>query len=1112
MVPDNREALSGCFTNIPPPVTVFIGPAIQRFATFPLPRVGPVIRLLGATVASVVFHAQISGQPVTIESAPEGVVEAGVPDFFVNTPASIGLRSAPTDIHELPDGRILLVSDRQLAFGDGTRWKVLDQAIDDVSAPMTNVAVDGEGRIYAGTPGGISMVTFNEDATWSLAAVASLDAADFSGLDATPSRVSMSAGRWFWHSGSGPIYEWNPGAEPRVAGSSGAIDEVFEFDGSLFMTDRSDGNLFRMVDGTFELVDGPSILSPNYAVTCAARSADGGLIVGTQNVGIRRFDGKSHVAMVSDGLLAGGRRINDLKAVPEGYFAAAVDNLGVVFFVGDGRVQQVLDRTLDNRLARPRRLLVTTGGVVWALLNDGVACVEFPTRISHMEPLVPSGLFTAFPARHDGHLWLLADGRVHRGIYSDDERLVRFDPDSPEDEFVFTFTTSWGKPLASTARGMFEKTGDGWRLVVPGVVNARLLKWEPEGRRWLFVGNGEMGWLNLHDDWIEVERLAVPEFGNVYGFRFDRNGDIWLELGVGSVARISFGNDAPVMDVFGAEQGIPSVWAQIVVIDGDIRFSVAERMWLFDADAGRFVIDEEFHASFPEMLAIYGRPNTDSRGRLWVSANGSIFVIDERADRAPVIERLDGLSALYFTFEESGVVWMYDQRRLTRYDPSIPVPPEQALHAVITEVRLPSTERTLYSRGGDLGVLDFEDNSLIVSFMAPGNPFAEAVHFEYMLEGAGKFWVPAGINGVAAFNQLSEGSYVFRVRPRAGGLVGEEVALAFVIRPPWYRTPIAFFVYAALIISLVFFAVWVSSFLQRREKMRLEHLVEIRTNELRDTNERLECQASELRGSEERYRKLSLDLERRVEERTSELHGANELLTASNRELEAFSYSVSHDLRAPLRNIRGFADLLHRRNAKGLDPEARRFLDIVASEASRLAELIDSLLGFSRLNRTDLNRTDVDLKSLIDVVRNEFGSEIAGRKIEWRIGELPIVRGDLTLLRQVVSNLVANALKFTRERERAVIEFGVARRRDGNEVVFFVRDNGVGFDQAYSGKLFGVFQRLHSDARYEGTGIGLANVHRIITRHGGRVWAEGVPGEGATFFFTLGAGAITRGA
>lgn len=1066
--------------------------------------VAPVLRKFRVAVAVLVIHLPVSGQPVTIESAPEGIVEVGVPEFFVMTPASIGLRSAPTDIHELPDGRILLVAERQLAFGDGTRWKVFDQAADDVPASAMSVALDGKGTIYAGTPGGFSEVTFNENATWSFSAVASLSSVDSPGLNATLTQVSTSAGRWFWHSGSGSIFEWNPGGEPRVVGSSGAIDGVFEFDGRLFMTDRSDGNLFRMEDGTFVLVDGPSILSPNFAVTCAALSGGGSLIVGTQNVGIRRFDGSSHTAMVEDGLLGGGRRINDLNAVSGGFFAAAVDNLGVVFFDESGRVRQVLDRTLDNRLARPRRLLATSDGVVWALLNDGVACVEFPTRITHMEPLVPSGLYTAFPSRHVGRLWLLADGRVHRGVYSDDERLVRFDADSPEDEFVFTFTTIWGKPLASTARGMYEKDGDEWRLVVPGVENARLLKWDPDARRWLFVGAGELGWLNISDGGIEVERLAVPEFGNVYGFRFDRTGDIWLELGVGSVARVSFENDEPVMGVFGTEHGIPGVWAQIVVIDDDVRFSVAERMWRFDAESERFVIDEDFHAKLPEVLSIYGRPNSDSRGRLWISANGSIYVVDERNDTAPSIERFGGLSALYFTFEENGVVWMYDQRRLTRYDPSIPAVPEPALSAIITEVHFPSTERTLFSNGGDLGVIDFEDNSLTVSFMAPGNPLATAANFDYMLEGAGKFWVPAGINGVAAFNRLSEGSYVFRVRPRAGGLTGEEATLSFIIRPPWYRTTLAYAAYAVSAILLVLSAAWVSSYLERRDKQRLEHIVEVRTNELRETNDRLRSQASELRLSEERYRKLSRDLELRVEERTSELHGTNERLVASNRELEAFSYSVSHDLRAPLRNIRGFADLLHRRNAGGLDNEARRFLDIVASEASRLAELIDSLLGFSRLNRTDLNHAELDMKLLIQTVRDEFSSEAAGRNIDWRIGEFPVVQGDPTLLRQVVSNLAGNALKFTRDRKRAVIEFGTTHDDERDEDVFFVRDNGVGFDQKYAGKLFGVFERLHTDARYEGTGIGLANVKRIITRHGGRVWAESIPGEGATFYFTIG--------
>jgi light-regulated signal transduction histidine kinase (bacteriophytochrome) len=234
-------------------------------------------------------------------------------------------------------------------------------------------------------------------------------------------------------------------------------------------------------------------------------------------------------------------------------------------------------------------------------------------------------------------------------------------------------------------------------------------------------------------------------------------------------------------------------------------------------------------------------------------------------------------------------------------------------------------------------------------------------------------------------------------------------------------------------------------------------------------------------------------LEARVAERTAEL-------AASNRELEAFAYSVSHDLRAPLRHIIGFANWLREETA--LNEAARQHLQGISDAALRMGHLIDDLLSFSRLKRVELRRGPVNLKALVQDARHELQPEATGREIDWLIGDLPVVVGDASLLRLAFINLLSNALKFTRPRQPAQIEIGCA---DMNEhaAVCYVRDNGVGFDMRYIEKLFGVFERLHRARDFEGTGIGLANTRRIIERHGGRIWAEGKVGAGATFYFTL---------
>jgi light-regulated signal transduction histidine kinase (bacteriophytochrome) len=226
---------------------------------------------------------------------------------------------------------------------------------------------------------------------------------------------------------------------------------------------------------------------------------------------------------------------------------------------------------------------------------------------------------------------------------------------------------------------------------------------------------------------------------------------------------------------------------------------------------------------------------------------------------------------------------------------------------------------------------------------------------------------------------------------------------------------------------------------------------------------------------------------------TEELH-------RSNRELESFSYSISHDLRAPIRHIAGFTELLGMHAGEHLDAKGKKYLATILESAQNAGLLIDELLEFSRLGRAALTTRDLDLRELVRDGWSQLAMERRGRDIQLEVGELPAVRADPTLTGLVVANLLGNAIKYTAPRERAVIE--VTARREGDEVIVDVRDNGVGFDMKYASKLFGVFQRLHGD-EFAGTGIGLATVKRIVERHGGRVWADGKLDGGATFHLSL---------
>ena len=241
--------------------------------------------------------------------------------------------------------------------------------------------------------------------------------------------------------------------------------------------------------------------------------------------------------------------------------------------------------------------------------------------------------------------------------------------------------------------------------------------------------------------------------------------------------------------------------------------------------------------------------------------------------------------------------------------------------------------------------------------------------------------------------------------------------------------------------------------------------------------------------------RLNTELELRVTQRTEQLQ-------AANVELEAFSYSVSHDLRSPLRHVLGFVELLQKEAGPSLQEKSIHYLATIAQSTKRMGALIDDLLSFARIGKTEMRKTDVDLGKLASEVVAEFQEQTTGRKIAWELLPLPVVKADRALLRMVMVNLISNAVKFTGARAEASIGIGCSPARPG-ETVVFIRDNGAGFDPLYAEKLFGVFQRLHRETEFEGTGIGLANVQRIIHRHGGRTWAEGVKDGGATFYFSI---------
>lgn len=791
----------------------------------------------------------VQAQVHRIDSASAELLESGVPPFAVFGTVALGLSSPATDLHILPDGRLMLFASRQIVFGDGVRWDLFPQAPAEKTLSTLGVAVDRDGGIFMGSPGGFARVDFGVDGCWRATPVAPWPANENPSRP-VPRMAIVVDDEWFWHSGSGSVIAWHPGQTARIAGEANMVENIFSFKKNLYLSEQTEGELYRLHGEKMEIVATGSVISAESAITCAMPYDSDSILVGTYGNGMQLFDGQKTRPLVQSGVLASGLRINDLCQTEGNLYAAAVENYGILFFDHQGRTVQVLDRALDHRLAKVKKLRPAPGGIIWALLDDGLVRVEFPTRVSNFEPIIGTGITTAHPYRYQGKLWIMADGKVSRGVYDDEGRLTHFVPDTPGNRHTFSFSVADNFPIIGTARGAFYHDGKTWNSFAPESDNLRVLDTAPRNGRWIYGAKNEIGWLKTdRDHGVTIERFEVPDLKNAFNSNTDKNGDLWLELGNARVGRVRVENGRPVLRTFDEHEGVPDGWAQVFEIDGTVGFNIGDQILRFDEATGRFVPDADFHQKFPGLTDIVGRPSLDAKGRLWVTANGSVQILEKQnGSWQNIHERMPpGFRPVYFTFEKNGMVWMHADRHLARFDPALPVARPVLPYAIITHVNLVSRNHTLFDVSKGLAPLDFSDNSINVHFMAPGNPFATPVTFEVMLEGAGSEWVSNGATGSAVFNRLKEGRYVLHVRPRSGDVIGTEASLSLTVRPPWFRSTLAYVTYGVSTFASILFSLWLITYLQRNKNARLENLVAQRTGELRESNLLLAKQVEEIR-------------------------------------------------------------------------------------------------------------------------------------------------------------------------------------------------------------------------------------------------------------------------
>jgi signal transduction histidine kinase/ligand-binding sensor domain-containing protein len=488
----------------------------------------------------------------------------------------------------------------------------------------------------------------------------------------------------------------------------------------------------------------------------------------------------------------------------------------------------------------------------------------------------------------------------------------------------------------------------------------------------------------------------------------------------------------------------------------------------------------------------------DEAGALWIGTNRGLVRFDPPTGRIRVFDESNGLPGAQFNPHarlrlRNGDFLFGTTQGFVRFAPAALLRDSPPPRVVLTEFTIanvvvqPGVPGSLLARSiTETRRLEVPANAGVLGFEFAGMDFRSPARLRYQvrLDGFDSAWRDLGHERRAIFTRLDAGEYRLRIRASNGatGWSSGDTGLELIVVPPWWRTSWFRGGLGLGVIALASGAGWAFSAHRLRESQR--------QRELQTERERSEERAR----SAEALRRLNEDLERRVADRTSQL-------AAAVRELEAFSYSVSHDLRAPLRSIHGFSRVLLEDYTARLDADGRDSLQRICAASERMGQLIDDLINLARVSRDTMHCTTVDLTAMANEVAVDLRQESPRREIVFEVAAGLTAHGDARLLRIVLENLLGNACKFSSKRATARVEFGRTMR--GGTDTFYVRDNGAGFDMRFAQKMFGAFQRFHSSAEFPGTGIGLATVQRIIHRHGGDVAAEGRPDEGATFYFTL---------
>jgi signal transduction histidine kinase/ligand-binding sensor domain-containing protein len=771
-------------------------------------------------------------------------------------------------------------------------------------------------------------------------------------------------------------------------------------------------------------------------------------------------------------------RLYSGAALPDGKFALGTMNGGAVIISRSGELIHHIDRSSGLPDQSVWGIFCDQQQGLWLALNKGLARVELGSPI--LPVVESSGIEGTVEAvvRHQGTLFTATSAGLFALKGDRFSRLEEAQSPCWSFELVHGLEGNPDQLMAGCYRGAHLVQPDGrCRLVSTEFANCFLLYQSRQYPRIVFGGvfNG-VRLIRLEDgQWSEIGRIAgvVDE---VRSIAEDADGALWLGTHFDGVLRVELDPEDLTrprsLQHFGLEQGLPSLKSvKIFPTRYGLLFATQEGLYQLE-DGNSFVPSNLLGPAAQELRILRLVP--DATGGFWIST------FDDRQLHARHLEsggfelietglqRLQNVATYSFWPEADGTTWIGTTEGLFLYDPQLESESHQRFSTLIRDVTIRGGSPLF--RGtrvlGEPPVLPYEQGSMAFTFAATDYDAPGSTLYSYRLDGFDAEWSAWMPDTKTEYTNLHEGRYCFRVRARnVYGTISDEAGFSFVVEPPWQRTLPAYLGFVVLLGLLMVGAIRLRSLKLVRERDRLNQI---------------------------------------VTERTEQLSRHTERLKEAHAELESFSYSVSHDLQAPLRKLNGLLSLLFR-DEKHFDERDRHLVERIIANTRQMSELIDALLELSRTTRAQLEPEPVDLSQLAQEIVETLRAGDPDREVRVEANPDLTVVADRKLIRIALQNLLENAWKFTRTRDHAVIEIGCdgTGQADSGRQVFYVRDNGVGFDARFADKLFAPFQRLHSDSEYPGSGVGLATVYRIIRRHGGTIWADSQPDQGATFYFAI---------